>query len=166
MKNELILSLGSNIEPRKVHLENAVKELNKFFIFNRISSLYETEAVDYIDQDDFYNICVSYFTDIEDPFLVLDKILKVENDQGRVRDVNIPKGPRVIDIDILLFGEYEINTERLVIPHRNMFKRRFVLEPLAEILPKSSLFFSKYDIKCFLNKVEMQKIKVIGALLS
>ena len=166
MDHELILSLGSNIEPKRVHLENAVKKLNEVFIFNKISLLYETEAVDYIEQDDFYNICISYFTEINDPFLVLDKILKIENDLGRDRDVNIPKGPRVIDIDILLFGEYEINTDRLTIPHERMFERRFVLEPLVEILPKSSLFFSKYDIKCSLDKVKMQKISTIGALLS
>ncbi len=166
MKYELILSLGSNIEPRRIYLNEAIKELNKIFVFNKISSLYQSEAVEYTEQGDFYNICASYYTEMNDPFEILDKILEIEVLLGRKRDKNKPKGPRTIDIDILLFGDYEVNSERLTIPHKSMFERKFVLVPLMEVLSEESIYFTKYDLYHFLDKVKMQRIENIGALLS
>jgi len=98
----------------------------------RISSTYETEPVDYLDQPWFLNIAVAAETEL--PAIGLLKGLRqIEADMGSNKLV--PKGPRLIDLDILLYGDETIDTPELQVPHPRMHLRRFVLEPLAEIAP-------------------------------
>lgn len=164
MYNNLILSLGSNIKPRRENLIKTIKELNQIFHFNNISSLYLTEPLDDINQDFFLNLVVSYNTGIKDPCKILKIIKDIEKKIGREKDINRPKGPRKIDIDIIFFGNIEFFSDDLIIPHRGLFQRKFVLSPLIEILPEDSIYLSKYDLKNHLKKVEKQSIKKIGVL--
>ena len=117
---------------REDNLRRAVLRLSENGAISdiRVSSIYETEPVGYENQSYFYNICVSFLTDLE-PLSVLDYIQGIEQELLRLR--TIKNGPRTIDLDILLYGEQTINEERLIVPHPRMYERAFVLVPLTEI---------------------------------
>lgn len=132
-KKELcVLSIGSNMGDREENLKRAVLRLSENGAISdiRVSSIYETEPVGYENQSYFYNICVSFLTDLT-PISVLDFIQGIEQELLRVR--TIKNGPRTIDLDILLYGERTIEEERLIVPHPRMYERAFVLVPLTEI---------------------------------
>lgn len=126
------MSLGSNMGDREENLKTAVRLLRDSGRIRNIesSSLYETEPVGYDDQDDFYNICIGFDTDLK-PLELLDLSQAIEKELLRVR--TIKNGPRTIDLDILLYGDRKINTKRLMVPHERMFERAFVLVPLSEL---------------------------------
>jgi len=127
----IYLSLGSNIGDRAANIARAVSALAQHGVrVTRQSSLYETEPVDFRDQDWFLNCVVEAQTDLE-PAEIMDALLQIERSLGRHRLV--PKGPRLIDIDILLFGLSVVRTPELEIPHPRMAERRFVLVPFNEI---------------------------------
>ena len=126
------LSLGSNIGQRENYLREAITRLGNAGKVVSISSFFETEPVEFTDQPWFLNCAVSLETN-QSPQQLMQTALQIERDMGRVRDQN--KGPRTIDIDILLFGNIVIDSPELTIPHPAMHQRRFVLEPLAEIAP-------------------------------
>jgi 2-amino-4-hydroxy-6-hydroxymethyldihydropteridine diphosphokinase len=127
------LSLGSNIGDRATNIARAVSALAPYGVrVTRQSSLYETEPVDFRDQDWFLNCVVEAQTELE-PAELMDALLQIERSLGRHRLV--PKGPRLIDIDILLFGSSIVRTPELEIPHPRMADRRFVLVPFNEIAP-------------------------------
>ena len=161
---KLVLSLGSNIEPKIGYLTEAIKELNKIFHLNNISSLYLTEPIDDVNQDNFINLSASYESNIKDPYEILKIIKNIELKIGRKKDKNRSKGPRKIDIDIIFFEDIELHSRDLIIPHEGLLKRKFVLEPLIEILPEDSIYLSKYNLRSFLKKVEKQNTKKIGVL--
>jgi 2-amino-4-hydroxy-6-hydroxymethyldihydropteridine diphosphokinase len=122
------LSLGSNVGDREANLRAAIERLPAL----RISRVYETEPVDFTDQPWFLNLVVEMETDLS-PLDVLATTSRIEEELGRVRTV--PKGPRMIDIDILLYGDEVVNEPTLQIPHPRMAQRRFVLAPLADLAP-------------------------------
>jgi 2-amino-4-hydroxy-6-hydroxymethyldihydropteridine diphosphokinase len=124
------LSLGSNIGDRLVHLRDAIGRLEGAGRVICMSSFYETEPVEFTDQPWFVN-CVVALETSKTPLQLLAAILDIERQMGRRRLQK--KGPRSIDIDILLFDGEVINTKKLIIPHPAMHERRFVLEPLDEI---------------------------------
>ncbi|MBI4470088.1 MAG: 2-amino-4-hydroxy-6-hydroxymethyldihydropteridine diphosphokinase [Acidobacteria bacterium] len=130
------LGLGSNLGDRSSHLEAAVAELSGLGEILRVSSIYATEPVDYLPQPEFLNQVVQLGTRCS-PFHLLRACQQIEINLGRVR--RIAKGPRTIDLDLLLFdGEIidEIRQGReLIVPHPRLHERRFVLEPLAELMP-------------------------------
>ena len=127
------LSLGSNLGERESNLRRAAALLDAHGVtFRRVSSLYETEPQDVREQPWFLNVAVVVETRLF-PLQLLDRIHKVQAAIGGRHKA--PKGPRIIDIDILLYGNAVVETPRLVIPHPRMAARRFVLEPLAEIAP-------------------------------
>ena len=128
------LSLGSNLGNRQQHLRAALHALSALGEITSVSSLYETEPVEFTDQPPFLNCVASLETD-KSPDQLLSDILRIERDLGRDRSSSPPKGPRVIDIDILLIGGTILDDSNLTIPHPAMAQRRFVLEPLAEIAP-------------------------------
>ena len=132
VKKTVYLSLGSNLGDRQANLRTAIGRLLELGDVVEVSSLYETEPVEVTDQPWFLNCAVAVRTELM-PREFLAGILAIEKSMGRVRAQ--PKGPRVIDIDILLFGAQTINTPQLTVPHPAMAERRFVLEPLAEIAP-------------------------------
>jgi 2-amino-4-hydroxy-6-hydroxymethyldihydropteridine diphosphokinase len=128
------LSLGSNIGERIPSLQMAISQLREIGTIKALSSLYETEPVELLNQPWFVNCVVALETN-ESPEVLLKKLLAIEQEMGRVR-LKV-KGPRVIDIDILLFGDRVIDEPGLKIPHPAMQHRRFALEPLAEIAPEA-----------------------------
>ena len=126
------LSLGSNLGNREANLRDAIARLDAVGTVSTISSFYETEPVDFLDQPWFLNCVVLLETDLP-PQTLLRRLLEIERSLGRERLQ--PKGPRLIDIDILLFGDEIIHEPGLTIPHPALHQRRFVLEPLAQIAP-------------------------------
>ena len=132
MPDQVYLSLGSNVGDRQAHLRDAVAHLQAKGHVVSVSSFYETEPVDVTDQAWFLN-CAVYLKTTDMPEQLMAAILEIEQEMGRRRI--LPKGPRIIDIDILLLGDKVINSPALTIPHPAMPERRFVLEPLAEIAP-------------------------------
>jgi 2-amino-4-hydroxy-6-hydroxymethyldihydropteridine diphosphokinase len=126
------LSLGSNVGDREAHLREALAQLPPSIRILRVSPVYETEPVDYTDQGWFLNLVVEAETNLS-PTQLLWRIACIERSLGRIRTV--PKGPRTIDIDILLYGDVVVQKVRLQIPHPRMAARRFVLAPLADLAP-------------------------------
>ena len=132
VKKLVYLSLGSNVGDRRGHLEQAIRRLGEFGDVAAVSAFYETEPVEYTRQDWFLNCAVALETELM-PKQFLGRIRGIEQEAGRRR--SIAKGPRTLDIDIVLFGDAVVDTPGLTIPHPAMQERRFVLEPLAEIAP-------------------------------
>jgi 2-amino-4-hydroxy-6-hydroxymethyldihydropteridine diphosphokinase len=127
------LGLGSNVGDREGHLHRAVEQLEAPDLhIVRASPVYETEPVDYIRQPWFLNQVVEAETGLF-PMQLLARAGRVERALGRVR--GIPKGPRIIDIDILFFGRAVVRTAKLEIPHPAIAERQFVLMPLADLTP-------------------------------
>jgi len=126
------LSLGSNLGNRAGNLHAAIRQLGTLGEVVACSSFYETEPVGVTEQPWFLNCAVKLDTE-RMPRQLLAGILALEWQMGRRRSQ--PKGPRTIDIDIVLFGNSILTTADLVIPHPAMQERRFVLEPLSEIAP-------------------------------
>jgi 2-amino-4-hydroxy-6-hydroxymethyldihydropteridine diphosphokinase len=126
------LSLGSNLGDRAANLRAAVAQLDAAGRLLAVSALYETQPVDVPDQPWFLN-CVAAIETKQTPRELLQLALQVEAAMGRLRMRN--RGPRNIDIDVVLFGDRVVDEPGLKIPHPAMHLRRFVLEPLAEIAP-------------------------------
>jgi 2-amino-4-hydroxy-6-hydroxymethyldihydropteridine diphosphokinase len=130
----IYLALGSNIGDRPKNLHSAIEHLNKEAVHvRRSSSIYETEPVDYLDQPWFLNEVVEVESQLQ-PLQLLQRLRSIENVMGSTKLV--PKGPRLLDLDILLYGQQTIDTPELQIPHPRMHLRRFVLVPLVEIAPE------------------------------
>jgi 2-amino-4-hydroxy-6-hydroxymethyldihydropteridine diphosphokinase len=127
------LSLGSNLGDRRAQIEDALArlEMEGVRIVKR-SPLYETQPVEVTDQPWFLNCAVEAQTELA-PRELLDAIYRIEQQLGRERA--IARGPRTIDIDVLLYDAITLHTPQLDIPHPRMAQRRFVLVPLAEIAP-------------------------------
>lgn len=136
MNHLAYLSLGSNLGNRANHLQEAIERLATLGTVIAISSMYETEPVDFTAQPWFLNCTVALQT-CRGPEPLLEGLLTIEREMGRERIPEQSKGPRTIDLDILLFDEIALDTARLTIPHPAMHQRRFVLEPLAEIAPQA-----------------------------
>lgn len=151
------LSLGSNIGDRASHLRQAIRQLNAAGIHVlRVSPAYETEPVDYKDQRWFLNLVVEAETDLF-PRQLLARTCRIERALGRVRAA--PKGPRTIDIDILLYGQARMRTTELEIPHPRMAERRFVLAPLADLAPDLRHPGSGRSVRELLEKLEGQSVR-------
>lgn len=131
---DVYLSIGTNMGERYENLQHAVDLLKekKELELIRISSVFETAAVGYTDQADFLNIAVHLKTTISSVEM-LKICQEIERELGRVREFRW--GPRVIDLDILLYNQENIETENLIVPHPRMYERAFVLVPLVEITP-------------------------------
>jgi 2-amino-4-hydroxy-6-hydroxymethyldihydropteridine diphosphokinase len=133
------LGLGSNVGDRAEHLRAAVRLLREEGVeVDAVSSLYETEPVgEILDQPDFLNAAVRIRTELE-PEQLLDLCKAIEVEQGRMFG-GPRQGPRSLDIDLLLLGDLELETERLTLPHPELTSRRFVLAPLLELDPELAL---------------------------
>jgi 2-amino-4-hydroxy-6-hydroxymethyldihydropteridine diphosphokinase len=127
------VGLGSNVGDRRAALASAIEQLERAGVrVVRRSALYRTEPVEVLDQEEFINQVVACETDQAAPDL-LATCLRIELEMGRVR--NRDKGPRIIDLDLLLYGSLSMTGPGLVVPHPRLHLRRFVLVPLAEIAP-------------------------------
>ena len=130
MRELVYLSLGSNVGDRAGNLNAAIERLRALGEVVAVSSFYETEPVEFTAQPWFLNCAVKLDTE-KTPEQLLAGLLDIEQQLGRRRGRD--KGPRIIDLDILLFGDLIVKEQGLTIPHPAMHERRFVLEPLAEI---------------------------------
>jgi len=130
MEKTVYLSLGSNLGDRARNLEAAMERLRSLGEVAAVSSFYETEPVSDFHQPWFLNCALGLRTE-KMPRQLLAAVMAIEQALGRKRIV--AKGPRTVDIDILLFGRFVMDVPGLTIPHPAMHQRRFVLEPLAEI---------------------------------
>lgn len=130
----LYLSLGSNLGDRAANLRAAIAALPDADVrVTRISSFYETEPVDFLEQPWFLNFVVEAETELA-PLSMLRAVQSIETQMGSQKQ--FPKGPRLIDLDILLYDAQTIALPDLQVPHPRMLLRRFVLVPLAEIAPQ------------------------------
>lgn len=131
MRKTAYLSLGANLGDRAANLREALRRLEQLGTITAVSSLYETEPVEVVSpQPWFLNCAVAIETELM-PRQLLARILALEKAMGRRRTER--KGPRNVDIDIVLFGNAVVEAPGLTLPHPAMHRRRFVLAPLAEI---------------------------------
>ena len=125
------LSLGTNIGDKEANINKALHLIKKEFDILDLSSLYFTPPVGYVSQPIFLNVVIKIDSERKDPFDLLSFLQSIEEEMGRKRIIRW--GPRIIDIDIIYIQDFTINTDRLTVPHRELFKRNFVLIPLSEI---------------------------------
>ena len=129
----IYLSLGSNLGDRAANLERAIEALSEIGVrVLRRSSIYETEPVDFLEQPWFLNCVVEAETSLE-PRQLLEELQAIERKVGSKKLV--PRGPRIIDLDVLFYESVVIHEARMEIPHPRLVERRFVLVPLAELAP-------------------------------
>jgi 2-amino-4-hydroxy-6-hydroxymethyldihydropteridine diphosphokinase len=139
----LFIATGSNIGDRKSNLNEAKIRLSKKLIFIAESKIYESLAVGYLNQPDFYNQVLEFKISDNLPVTIMDFLLETEILMGRNRI--IPKGPRIIDLDMIFWGDLKIQSDKLMLPHPRLFERSFVVLPLSELpgfktLQKTYLF--------------------------
>jgi 2-amino-4-hydroxy-6-hydroxymethyldihydropteridine diphosphokinase len=129
---DVYIGLGSNIGDAAAHLRDAVEQIRRELPVEEVSSAYWTEPVGMREQPFFLNAVLRVSTELP-PQEVLRVLRGIEHEMGRQREV--PLGPRVIDLDLLLYDDLRIEAPGLVLPHPRMDERRFVLEPLVELSP-------------------------------
>ena len=163
------IGMGSNLGDRMAILLNAVSKLDIFLENTRYSSIWETAPQIVEDQPAFLNMVLSG-TFSGSPVDLIKRLWKIEEEAGRDRSREISKGPRPLDLDILLYGEELIQTDILTIPHPLMTIRAFVLAPLTEIEenltePGTGLPYRNYldsivnqDFICYKNQIEVKEI--------
>lgn len=128
------LSLGSNLEPRREHLGLALSRLSAPpFKLLKVSSLYETDPVDVLEQPRFLNLVAVVECDLQ-PLSLLKALQGIEAEAGKA--ITVRRGPRTLDIDLLLLDGAAIESPELTLPHERLAQRAFVLVPLAEVAPE------------------------------
>lgn len=155
------LALGSNVGERLEQMRSALKLLGaEGVVIVTASPVYQNRAIGMGDADPFLNAVVEVQTELG-PEALLDACLAVENKLGRVRTGGW--SPRTIDIDVLIFGQTDIDTERLQLPHPRIAERDFVLRPLADIAPELQLLGQ--PTKTLLDKLALVELeRVAGSL--
>lgn len=146
--NSFFIATGSNLGDRIANLSDAKKRLALSFELIAESKIYESPAVDYLNQPDFYNQVLEFKLPAQNAESIMLSLLQIEKEMGRSR--LIPKGPRLVDLDILFWGLEKIETKTLQIPHPRLFERSFVVLPLSElpgfkILKKNFTFTFKFN---------------------
>ena len=151
--NKIYLSLGSNIGDTKANLDKAVELLKEKIEVLKQSSYYKTEPVGYKAQDWFLNIVLEGETDLG-PEELLKFTQGIESKMKRIKTIRF--GPRIIDVDILLYGQIQLQTEDLIIHHPRMCERAFVMVPLYEIAP--DLMIEGKKIKEIIDELEGEQV--------
>ena len=145
----IILALGTNIEPREQYLKDSLEKIEENNLKITLeSSVYETPAWGGVADQNFLNMCIEVETSLG-AYELLDTIQKIELELGRVRKEHW--GNRTIDIDIITFNELTFNDERLIVPHKYIHDRNFVLAPLVEMY--GSIDIAGKNIKESLEKI-------------
>ena len=151
------LGLGANLGDRAANLAEAARRIACPQVrVRRVSSTWETAPRGILEQPWFLNQVIEIETDLA-PFELFQHLQKVEREMGRARAE--PNGPRLIDIDILIFGDWHLDVPGLVIPHPRMSERRFVLEPLAELAPDLRHPVTKLTVREMLAAVADQAVR-------
>jgi len=154
------IALGSNLPSawgdREATLREAAERVGRLGQVLRLSSFYDTAPVGYTEQPRFLNAAMLIETGLE-PLDLMRELLAIERAMGRDRSIVPAKGPRVIDLDLLLMGDAAIATDELTLPHPAMAERRFVLEPLAEVAPGMTDPVSGRTVAEMLERLAMQR---------
>lgn len=133
------IALGSNLPSAfgspEENVRESVRRLAALGRVTAVSTLLVTEPVGFLDQPQFVNGVALLETELS-PLVLLRELLAIEKAMGRDRSSGPPKGPRILDLDLLLYGQEILADPDLVLPHPAMQERKFVLEPLAEIAPE------------------------------
>jgi 2-amino-4-hydroxy-6-hydroxymethyldihydropteridine diphosphokinase len=154
------LGLGSNLGDRQANLNAAIDALNSQGVaVRRVSPVYETAPLDYLDQDWFLNLVVEAETTLF-PMQLLSRVKRIERALGRRRTV--AKGPRIIDLDILFYGRAVVHSSALDIPHPRLAERRFVLAPLADLAPDLRHPVTHRTVRQMLEAVSDQQVRRAG----
>jgi 2-amino-4-hydroxy-6-hydroxymethyldihydropteridine diphosphokinase len=150
-----LIGIGSNIGDRKQHIDTAIEALNHIpsVKVSRISPIYETEPWGYVNQAKFFNAVIEVETNLTANTL-LGVCLGIEAGIGRIRDIK--NGPRVLDLDLLLFEGQECTSAELTLPHPRMFERDFVLIPLRDLYPEMKIY-KKYNLVHYYDMLEENK---------
>lgn len=130
------IALGSNLGDRQAHLQSAIGALAQLGRVDRVSSFYETAPVGTVPQPAFVNAAVALQT-VLPPLELMQELLQIERQHGRNRSLSLSKGPRTLDLDLLLYSDAIMDSPSLTLPHPALHERRFVLVPLAEIAPEA-----------------------------
>jgi 2-amino-4-hydroxy-6-hydroxymethyldihydropteridine diphosphokinase len=153
------IALGSNLGDRAEHLRQAREQIDAPDLrLLRASSIYETAPRDVEDQPWFLNQVIECETELF-PRQLLARLQKIERAMGRKR--RVAKGPREIDLDILLLGDAVVKAPELEVPHPRMAERRFVLEPLAELVPEKKHPGTRRTMREMLAGVANQAVKKV-----
>lgn len=155
------LGLGSNIGERDASLSAALRALAAIGAIERVSSVYDTAPMLYTDQPRFHNLVCQARTSLT-PEALLHAVKKIERQLGRTSGPRY--GPRVIDIDLLLYDRVILNTPALTIPHPRMAERAFVLAPLAEIAPTLTHPVLGETIAELLRRTPQSDVERVGPL--
>jgi 2-amino-4-hydroxy-6-hydroxymethyldihydropteridine diphosphokinase len=154
------LGLGSNMGNREAALQQAIRILHSQDLrIRRLSSVYETSPQENVAQPWFLNMVLQAETTLF-PMRLLLRAMNVEMKMGRKR--HVAKGPRIIDVDILLYGNTIVNSQRLQIPHPGIPGRRFVLEPLAELTPDLRHPVNQRTMRDLLSGTTEQSVKKVA----
>ena len=149
----VFISVGSNLGHKLENCQHGVTSLTRSRCrLIAQSRIYRTEPVDYLNQDWFVNYVIQIETELE-PVQLLGAIRAIQEEAGRLQD-KIRFGPRILDLDILLYDAVTMNTPDLVIPHPRMHKRRFVLQPLCDIDPALIHPERHMDMQSLLNALD------------
>ncbi|MBE6827610.1 MAG: 2-amino-4-hydroxy-6-hydroxymethyldihydropteridine diphosphokinase [Ruminococcaceae bacterium] len=153
-----VLSIGTNLGDRLRNIDDAVNSLERVPKLRvlEVSPIYETEPWGYAEQDNFFNCAVTVETELS-PSALLGACLGIEAALGRVRKIKF--GPRIIDIDILLYEGFASDTEELTVPHKFIFERDFVLVPLHDLFPSGTAL--GFDFSEAYKKTDLTKLKMI-----
>lgn len=157
---DVYIALGSNLGDREVNLRSAIDELQQEVELLAGSRIYETAPYGYLDQADFLNQVIKVRTDLL-PQELLTFMKNLEEELGRIPTFR--DGPRMIDLDILFYGDMILDLPDLVIPHPRLHERAFVLVPLADIAPDLQHPILSYSILELLNKVGREGVALFGA---
>ena len=156
------LGLGSNLGDRTAALQTALQKLDSPALrLLKVSSVYETEPMGFRDQGWFLNLCAEFETTLF-PRQLLQRTQRTEREMGRRRTVR--NGPRIIDIDVLLYGHAVVETSDQRIPHPRYTERRFVLAPLAELKPGLRDPVTGRTVSEMLGALEGQSVRSAGVL--
>ena len=161
MTHQVFVSVGSNLGDKIENCRKGIKALlaDGSSVLVKSSSFYRTSPVDYKDQDWFVNLVVKIETSLG-PHALLNKIQGIEKAVGRKANT-VRFGPRVIDLDIVLFGDRVIQTEKLEVPHPRMHKRRFVLKPICDIEPSMVHPVLGKDMLSLLESLQDSEQKIV-----
>jgi len=159
--NTAYIGVGSNIGNKILNGKNGIDALTKNdkAVVKNWSRFYKTEPVDYKDQDWFINFVVKIET-IFDPEQLLDELKSIERNAGRLNDP-IRFGPRILDLDIILYNDLVKNSADLIIPHPRMHKRRFVLKPICDIDPKIVHPVLQKNMEYLLNRLDKNEQRIV-----
>jgi 2-amino-4-hydroxy-6-hydroxymethyldihydropteridine diphosphokinase len=160
--HRVYLALGSNLGERDANLKAALAALKPDVRIDRVSSVYDTAPQLVLDQPRFHNIACSGRTQL-DPFALLRLAKHIERELGRIAGPRY--GPRLIDIDLLLYDDLIIDTPELVVPHPRMAERAFVLVPLAEIAPDLRPPTLQADVRSLAAALPTMEVRWLGTLL-